>query len=344
MASRYWVGGTASWDGTAGSKWALTSGGAGGQAVPTSSDDVFFDASSGANTVTIASGNTGAKSITCTGFTGTLAGSSAISVSGSVLFVAGMTVTYTGTLSIIASGTLTTASKTLSALTINGSGITVVVSGNLIVSGTLTLTLGTLDCATNNPAVNVGLFSSQGTNVRTLSMGSGLWTITGTGWTVGSSANLTLNKNTADIKFTSVATVNFGHGDKIYNNVWFAGPPLVNFTLSGGTFNDLKVNPGTEIEFSIGSSLTTSTLTVDGTTSNPVFFHTNSSGTQMTISVATGTVTLSHLATFDMAFTGGATFVANHSFNVGNTSGITINPTPNHKFDGLQPIEMGIAA
>ena len=30
MADRYWVGGTAAWDGTAGTKWALTSGGAGG--------------------------------------------------------------------------------------------------------------------------------------------------------------------------------------------------------------------------------------------------------------------------------------------------------------------------
>ena len=29
MADRYWVGGTASWDGTAGTKWATTSGGAG---------------------------------------------------------------------------------------------------------------------------------------------------------------------------------------------------------------------------------------------------------------------------------------------------------------------------
>ena len=44
MADRYWVGGTAAWDGTAGTKWALTSGGAGGQAIPTSADDVFFDA------------------------------------------------------------------------------------------------------------------------------------------------------------------------------------------------------------------------------------------------------------------------------------------------------------
>ena len=47
MAARYWVGGTANWDNTAGTKWALTSGGAGGQAVPTAADDVYIDSGSG---------------------------------------------------------------------------------------------------------------------------------------------------------------------------------------------------------------------------------------------------------------------------------------------------------
>ena len=35
MADRYWVGGAAQWDSVVGVKWALTSGGVGGQAVPT---------------------------------------------------------------------------------------------------------------------------------------------------------------------------------------------------------------------------------------------------------------------------------------------------------------------
>ena len=43
MANRYWVGGTDNWDGTAGNKWATTSGGAGGSAIPTTADDVFID-------------------------------------------------------------------------------------------------------------------------------------------------------------------------------------------------------------------------------------------------------------------------------------------------------------
>ena len=73
MANRYWVGGTATWNATAGTKWALTTGGAGGQAVPTSADTVFFDANSGANTITLGISPT-VVSITMTGFTGTFDG------------------------------------------------------------------------------------------------------------------------------------------------------------------------------------------------------------------------------------------------------------------------------
>lgn len=43
---RYWVGGTATWDATAWTKWSTTSGGAGWADVPNQYDDVFFDANS----------------------------------------------------------------------------------------------------------------------------------------------------------------------------------------------------------------------------------------------------------------------------------------------------------
>ena len=96
MASRYWVGGTAAWDGTAGTKWALTSGAAGGQAVPTSADDVFLDANSGNNTVTISSAS--CLSLTCTGFIGTLAGTSTSLNLGGLTLSGAMTITYNGSL------------------------------------------------------------------------------------------------------------------------------------------------------------------------------------------------------------------------------------------------------
>jgi hypothetical protein len=73
MANRFWVGGTANWDNTAGTKWSATSGGAGGVSVPTSVDDVFFNASSGSGTVTI-SGTVNARILIFSGFTGTVQG------------------------------------------------------------------------------------------------------------------------------------------------------------------------------------------------------------------------------------------------------------------------------
>jgi len=80
MALRYWVGGTATWDNLALLKWSLTSGGVGGQAVPTSADDVIFNSASGINTVTIATGAI-CGTLSTTGFRGTVAfGTNAIEV------------------------------------------------------------------------------------------------------------------------------------------------------------------------------------------------------------------------------------------------------------------------
>jgi len=95
-ANRYWVGGTDSWNTTAGTKWALTSGGTGGQAVPTSADDVFIDAASGAVTVTATTsvGWLNVKNLDFSGFTGILAGSSSLEIYGSLTMGAGMTVTH----------------------------------------------------------------------------------------------------------------------------------------------------------------------------------------------------------------------------------------------------------
>ena len=110
MADRYWVGGTAAWDSTAGSKWALTSGGAGGQAVPNSSDTVFFDAASGASTVTIGAGVATSSTLTMTGFTGTIAfGTNSITCAGTgVIYTGDTTFSVTGTPLILCSNSSAT--------------------------------------------------------------------------------------------------------------------------------------------------------------------------------------------------------------------------------------------
>jgi hypothetical protein len=200
MADRYWVGGTDSWDGTAGSKWAATSGGAGGESVPTTADDVFFDANS-SGTVTIAAGNTGAKSINCTGFTGGIAGSANITVAGSITLDAGQTYTHTGAVIITGTGTLATAGKTFSGVTVNGSGITVTL-GDALNTGprNLILTEGTFDTANFN--VTTDAFTTFGSSTRVVSLGSSNVIVTGTGGCNFTGTNITVNAGTSTIQGT----------------------------------------------------------------------------------------------------------------------------------------------
>jgi len=101
MANRYWVtGGTGNWNST--SNWSTASGGASGASVPGSSDAALLDASSGSGTVTLDISPT-IQSLTCTGFTGTLAfGTNTISLNSTgTIFTGATTMTVTGTPLII---------------------------------------------------------------------------------------------------------------------------------------------------------------------------------------------------------------------------------------------------
>jgi hypothetical protein len=105
MANRYWVtGGTGNWNST--TNWSTSSGGASGASVPGSSDAALFDASSGSGTATLDISPT-VQTLTCTGFTGTLAfGTNTISLNGvGTVFTGVTTMTVTGTPLIICTST-----------------------------------------------------------------------------------------------------------------------------------------------------------------------------------------------------------------------------------------------
>lgn len=73
MASRFWVGGTGTWDASDITHWAASTGGAGGQSVPTSGDSVTFDGNSGGGTCTVNTNiNLGTGVLTTSAYTGTL--------------------------------------------------------------------------------------------------------------------------------------------------------------------------------------------------------------------------------------------------------------------------------
>ena len=281
MANRYWVGGDADWDANADTKWALTSGGAGGQAVPTAADDVFFDANDGkggAAKCTI-NGSRVAKSITCAvGWMGEFAGTNtpALTISGSLTLVTGMTVTYNGTTTFNGTGTLTSAGKTLGPVTINGSGITVTLGDALTVSGTITITQGTFDTASYN--ITATAISSINSNVRTINLGSSTLTLSGsTPVDFGTNSNLTFNAGTSTITCTASGPAITG-GPTSATGVTFYN---VTFTSTSGsqadvrsinTFNNLTVTgPSTanvrQVTFNSPQTIN-GTLSTTGTAGN----------------------------------------------------------------------------
>lgn len=287
MADRYWVGGTASWDGTAGTKWATTSGGAGGASVPTSADDVFFTNLS-TGTCTIAIGNTGAKSINCTGFTGTLAGITAITVSGSVTLAAGMTVTYTGTLTIAGTATLTSAGKTLGPLIINGTAITVTLGDTLnLGTNTLTITQGTFTTSVGNHPITAGALTSNNANNRTISLNGSTVTLSTNSSAVvnfSTTTNLTFNAGTSTIDITDtlgsgIAAGSAGGNALTFNNITFSGAGAGTHSITSAvatypsiTINNLTVaapaSAGVRQFTFTGSCVINGTLSTTGTAGN----------------------------------------------------------------------------
>jgi len=109
MANRFWVtGGTGDWNST--TNWSTTSGGASGASVPGSGDAALLDAASGSGVVTLDISPT-IQTMTCTGFTGTLAfGTNTISLNSTgTIFTGALTMTVTGTPLIIATNSSATA-------------------------------------------------------------------------------------------------------------------------------------------------------------------------------------------------------------------------------------------
>jgi hypothetical protein len=351
MALRYWVGGGSStnWNATGNTNWAATDGGAGNQSVPTTTDDVFFTASSPSPAVISAAITV--RSVNFTGYTGTITHNASVTLTintgsaTSLLFSSGMTYTPAATTSLITfthtSGTadITSNGKQLAGLTINGAGGTTRLLDDLSVdraatNSTFTLTAGVFNA--NNFNVTATLFSSTNSNVRTITMGSGTWTLgakatAGTSpWTTATTTNLTFNRNTANIVIASnglVGNRTFASGSLTYNGLTIdSNSALGTITFSGSPiFASLAVGAGNSIINSSALTLQASP-TWTGTPSMPIHLGSATPGSAVTITLTGGgTMTIEWGSIRDNTISG-ASAVGTNTINGGNTTGWSITP------------------
>ncbi|KKK90164.1 hypothetical protein LCGC14_2725820, partial [marine sediment metagenome] len=217
MASRYWVLGTADWTAINTANWSATSGGAGGETVPTTSDDVFFDANSGGGNPALGVGYaaqchdfsclTGAP--TLIGSSGSLNISGSFDNSGKKLIIFNSPIIFNATTSETITWYSGTTLNALISASITFDGVGGVWTSQIAAFvDAMTLTNGTFDANNFNVSltdVTTGRFSSSNSNTRVLTMGSGIWTLSGTGtvWDTSTSTNLTLNANTSQIRLTN---------------------------------------------------------------------------------------------------------------------------------------------
>ena len=356
MAERHWVGGTASWDATAGTKWALTNGGAGGQAVPTAADDVYFDSGSGTPVVTLTTGIV-CRSIDCNGYTGTISHPNSVTVNigdgtagaGSIALrlVAGMTYTLGASpsgciLNFISTSATVQAlwfgGKTTGALTFNGVGGSWQFASAHTANGTsvqIILTNGTLD--TNGQTCSWYQFSSTNSNTRVLTLGASAISVLVT-WDCTIGTNMTLNANTSIITMTNSGTINFLGGGLTYNEVRFTGNGNTGSAMTGAnSFSLLKILPTTT-----GHRLTlaadiivTGTMTLTGVAAGRYRVRLASSlrGTQRTVTAAA--VALTNVDFSDINGAGAASWSGTSVADAQNNSGITFTtPVTRYKIGG----------
>jgi hypothetical protein len=223
MATKFWVGGTGTWNATNTANWAVTSGGAGGQSVPTSADSVTIDSSSGSGTITVATDIT------------------------------------------VISITFSTANNI------------------------------TLDFSVNNNNVTISTtFTSNGTGIRTLKMGNGVWnfnyssTSTSTLWNIANSTNLTLDAGRSTIKYTGASSaqlVFLGAGFSYWTfeiaRTNGAGQTTISSSNTFVNFIDNTSTAAHTIAFSASTTTTVNNFFVRGSSSGRIVLAQVSSGATM---------------------------------------------------------------
>ena len=223
----YWnLAGTVNWSATG---WCTASGGT--PAVnnfPLAQDIAVFDDAGSAGTVTIDAAwnigtfNASARTSAMTFNTSTLVPV----VYGNWLFGTGVTsLSNSGAITFSKNGTQTITSNGVQfgcPITINNSNTYVQLADALSLNSarTLTLTTGTFDAVTYN--VTTGLFSA---GTATLKMGSGTWTLSGTGivWVAVSTTTVIVGTSNIVLSDTSTGGRTFVGGDLYYNKLTIGG-------------------------------------------------------------------------------------------------------------------------
>jgi len=282
------------------------------------SNSISFSLLNTAGTIQFTSGNT-VRNLTVNGaFT---LSNVAISIFGNYTYTAGTLTAGTNawTFAATASRTITSGGATHDfPFTFNGVGGTWILQDALTVGSTrvVTLTNGTFNA--NNFSVTAGQFSSNNSNTRTITMGSGTWTLSGTGtvWDLATTTGLTFNLNTANITLSDTSTTarTFAGGGLTYNVLTIGGPTGTSTTTLTGTNTFSELTSTKTVAHTIvfpNATTTVTTFSISGSAGNLVTLsRTGASGTFTLTKSGSGLVRRDYLSISNSTATPAGTWYA----------------------------------
>ena len=200
---------------------------------------------------------------------------------------------------------------------------------------TLALNAGTFDAVTYN--VTAGAFSGNATLTRLL-MGSGTWTLSGTGtvWNLISGGTLIVGTSTILLSDTSSAARTFWGNGYYFNKLTIGGSTgtstlTINNAVTFGEIDSTKTVPHT-VRFTQNVDTTIGKWSIKGTPGNLVTVSSNSSGTAFNLSIAgPATSSIDYLSIRDcnvQATSFGEFYVGANSTNVSNNTRVIFAATP----------------
>ncbi|MBU0486555.1 MAG: SprB repeat-containing protein, partial [Bacteroidetes bacterium] len=320
----YWVGDGGNWNDP--NHWSLTSGGAPYGCLPSTNDNVYFDASSftlGGQQVNINS-NAACKNMDWTGVTNSpeFVGGSTLTINGSLTLVPAMLMNYWGTMNFASSApanTILSAGQMLTNVSIAGN-YTLLDDlnfnwGNLIFnSGIFT----TDDFDINNSG---GYFSTNSTTARTLNLGASHISVYA--WQVQDPTNLTINAGTSEITIVQDGW-EFRGGGMVYNDVTIYKNSWSTIPIFGSnTFSTLYIKPGADIGFEEGTVQTTSNFVANGNSGSKISLKSYTPGSTAEINQTLQEFCGDYLNIKDMIASGTTFYAGESSTNLGNNTGWT---------------------
>lgn len=352
----YWVGGSGDWGSP--TNWSYSTGGPGGACVPSPYDNVIFDENSfsaAGETVTINLPMAFCKDMIWTDalYTPTFSSTTnELHIYGSLWLSPSMDMHLYGNVILKAQTpqTIRTAGNLiLCDFIFDGAGGEWLFEDDFSSLEVITVSLGTLN--TNSQNVMCQRFRSPGFAVRGIVLGSSVITLTSNSNALHmQNNNLFFDAGTSLIRFVSNVNPGMSHSNNLtfynveftnadglgevkimnnasFNSLSFAGNGLIAGSHNYGT---LTFSQGKNYEISSGSTQTIVTaFNATGTCAEPITIKSTTPSDSAILHKSSGSVTTNYLILKDIHATGGATFVADNTVDLGNNTGWTLNaPSP----------------